>query len=65
MPNTQPTSSPHAAARGRVSPRRVERSHQGLTIAQAGSGRADPGPDTLWTLARALDGLFAVLAGAP
>ena len=38
-------------------------SHQGLTNAQAGSGPADPGPDTLWTLARALDGLFAVLAG--
>jgi integrase len=29
----------------------------------AGSGRAGPGPDTLWTLARALDGPFAVLAG--
>jgi hypothetical protein len=29
----------------------------------AGSGRARPGPDTLWTLAKALDGPFAVLAG--
>jgi hypothetical protein len=43
--------------------RRPARSHQGPTIAQAGSGRAGPGPDTLGTLAKALDGLFAVLAG--
>ena len=32
-------------------------------MAQIASGRADPGPDTLGTLATALDGLFAALAG--
>jgi hypothetical protein len=33
-------------------------------VAAAGrSGRAGPGPDTLWTLAGALDDLVAVLAG--
>jgi regulator of ribonuclease E activity RraA/HMG-CHA aldolase family protein len=30
--------------------------------ARAGTGRAEPGPDTLGTLATALDGLFAALA---
>jgi hypothetical protein len=35
---------------------------KGPATARAGRGRADPGPDTLWTLATALDGLSAVLA---
>ena len=36
---------------------------QNHPVTKVESGRAGPGPDTLWTLARALDGLFAVLTG--
>lgn len=37
---------------------------RGSAIAQTGRGRASPGPGTLWKLARTLDVLFPVLAGA-
>jgi hypothetical protein len=59
--STVPEPSPHTASSGRR-PRNVG-TGTGTVASMAGSGRAGPGPDTLWTLARVLDGPFAVLAG--